>query len=343
MANGPMTEANLPNKKLDWEDSIYTDAAYKYPFLALLKRRRKPVQMDANWPVASVDDEDFNGIMDGADVEDFDNQSRDSLKTRCQELRATYKVTQQAELTKSWGVKDELKWQASQALLKLKLKMERAALSNIDTYKQAGADQPSQMRGLFRWLENAAGSINSEYPIGDDYRCSSDCEYTGVLSDFGEGDLDDMLIAAAQDINASVVWDAQLGIKLKDQMDSFTQYDGDASETNVSLRRFNQNASDKSSLRKVDFFEFSAGTVRAHVNYNLYRAQGTGAAQDESSRSGLFLNMDVLRAAFFKALNSQRLPNLGGGPRGYHQVIMAVINAMPKGQARAVISTDTSS
>lgn len=334
MASGPLTEAIQRTKKLEWEDVIYTPSAYKTPFMALLPKAKKPVQVEANWPVADVDDTGYGGRMDGLDVSEFSHQNRDSLKAVCQWFLESWKVSHFADLTQSWGVKDEAKWQAAQALTKLKMKIERALLSTMDCARESGVDQPNELRGVFHWLENDAALINSEYPIGEAYRVSSSCEYTGAVASFEDDDLEDMLIAAAENANKAITWDAQVGLELKSQMDSYTQHDPDQTTSNMALKRFVANASDKAFLKQVDFFQFSPGVVRTHINYNLAHTKGTGAASDYSSKSGVFLDMDQWRIAFMKGVASHRLEDQGGGPRGFHDATLTLKCGMPAGQAR---------
>lgn len=334
MASGPITEAIQRTKKLEWSDVIYTAKAYMTPFLALLPQAKKPVQVECNWPVDDLDDVGYGGRMDSLDVTEFNHQNRDSLKAVSQWFLESWKVSHFADLTSSWGVKDEAKYQAAKALLRLKLKIERGLLSDMDCARESGVDQPNELRGAFRWLENSAASLNTEYPIGDDYRVSSSCEYTGAVASFLEATLEDMLVAAANEVNQAVTWDAQLGLDLQTQMDDFTAHDPTFTTTNQVLKSYVSDASDKSFLKQVDFFKFSAGTVRTHVNYNLMHTKATGAASAYSPKSGLFLNMDQWRIAFMNPVSSHRLENKGGGPRGYHDATLTLKCGVPLGQAR---------
>jgi len=285
----------------------------------------------------------LGGRMDSNDVgtDDYNHQNRDSLKGVCQWFLEAWKISHFADLTTSHGVKDEAKFQAAHALDRLKLKIEKYLLSDTDCAVESGVDQPNETRGVGRWLENDAASINTEYPIPSDYRVSSDCEFTDPVDEFGAGDLQGMLQAASLQMEKARTWDAFLGLKLKSQMDDWTEHDPDATETNVALKSFNAMASDKSYLKQVDFFQFSAGIVRAHVNYNLLCDKATGAKSNYSSRSGYFLDMDQWKIAFMAGIATHRLPDLGGGPRGYHDATLGLKCLMPVGQAIAKISADT--
>jgi len=336
MGSGPLTEAIQATKKLSWEDVIYTNQAFETPFLALLPRDKKPVQKEMNWPVMNRGASGYAGTMDGADVDSFRHQNRDSLKSLCQWFREPWMVTHFADLTKSWGVKDEAKFQAKEALTRLKMQIEQALLSNMDCVAESGVDQPNETRGAFMWLENDATAISTEYPIGANYRVSAACEYTGAVASFTDDELEDRLIAASNQMKKARTWDAQVGLDLKAQMDSYTQHDPDATTTNASLKSFVQNASDKSFLKQVDFFQFSPGIVRTHINYNLYCAKADGAASAYSPKSGLFLDMDQWKIAFMAGVASHRFENRGGGPRGFHDATLGLKCLMPRGQAVVV-------
>ena len=339
MGNGPLTEAIQRTKKLEWEDVIHTPTAHETPFLALLPQAKKQVQVEVNWPVGDVEDTGYGGRMDGKDVDEFSHQNRDYLRTVTQWFLESWMVSHFADLTESWGVKDEAKHQAGIALTKLRLKIERALLSTMDCAREGGVNQPNELRGVFRWLENDAAELNAQYPIPENYRVSAAAEYDGAVGSFLDTHLEAMLIEASTKAKRSITWDAQVGLLLRAQMDGFTQRDPSATATNVALRQFVANANDKAYLKKVDFFEFSAGTVRSHINHNLACDKATGAPTAFTPRSGLFLDMKQWRVAFMKKIASHRLENQGGGPRGYHDVTLTLKCGMPVGQARVLSNT----
>jgi len=147
-----------------------------------------------------------------------------------------------------------------------------------------------------------------------------------------------MLLAAGIQREDDLVLDMYCGLRLKTHMSGWGEHDPDATSTYVPLKRYMTNASDKAYLAQIDFFQFDAARVRAHVVHRLLCDADTGAKTDYSDRSGLVLNMDSLSVAFNLDIRHKPLPNLGGGERGFYEAILMLICGMPAGNLRFKIS-----
>lgn len=339
--NGPMTEVLQPNKVDPWDAlTVLSPTAYRYPFLALLKRDKKPIGLETQWPVMDILRGALTGRAEGLDFgeADWKSQGRDKLKAVSQKFAEAWKVTTEAEVTDTHGVPDEVKFQKAQALERMKAKMEARFLSDGDCSRENATDKVNELRGLFRWLEPSAASLNAEYPIGDAYRVDSDCSYSGTLADLKPTTFRDLLVAASLQREQDHAFDLYAGLKLKTHMSGWGEYTPDATETYVPLKRFMTNASDKSYLSQIDFFQFDAARVRAHVHYRLLCDLATGAKSAYSDMSGALLDMDAWRIAFNLELRAVPLPNLGGGQRGGYEAICMLKCRMPAGQVRLMIN-----
>lgn len=337
MANGPLTEANKPNKKPDWEDILYTKTAYQTPVLSMMRRTKKPIAVNASWPVMNEMNEEFDGILDGTDVSEYSHQARSSLKSVCQWVRSSWKVTKIAQYTESYGVKDEVVEQKAAALRRLKTKIERLFLSNQDANFE-GEGLPNRTRGLFKWCSALEGDFNSEYPVPAAFRTAAGAIYSSALADFGPGDMNTLLMAIAGQVESSETLDLFCSMNVKSAMSGWGMYDPDAASTDVPLNRFIANAGDKAFLRQIDIFKFDAGTVRAHVSYNLFRDPATGEKTGYSDYSGLLLDMQKLKIAFMQEVAPVALPDLGGGPRGAYDAITILKNLMPCSHGKILCS-----
>ncbi len=193
-------------------------------------------------------------------------------------------------------------------------------------------------RGLFRWLSADASDFNAQYPVAEPYRTKADAIYSGTLAALAPSDIDNMLMAMALAAGSTPTIDAFVGLRLKSVLSGWGEYDPDQSETNVPLQRYVHEAAEKAFLRKIDFFEFDAGTIRTHVDYNLFRDPDTGAKTGYSDISGLFLDMDKLRIAFMQDVQPVKLENGGGGVRGAYDAVLALQNHMPASGGKIVPS-----
>lgn len=334
---GPLTESIQSNKKYAWDDVLHTAGEVTEPFLALVKTGKKPVQKEANWPVFELGRDGYEGTLDGAPAGTASNQSRKSLKSVAQWVRKVWAVSHYAELTESYGVKDEIMFQKTQALRNLRQGLEMLMLSAQDCATESG-ETPNQTRGAAMWL--AASGHNSEYPIPAEFLVSSGSIYTGTLAAFDAAACEAVLRTASMDRYGAVTLDAQVGPALKARMDDYGAHDIKATTTNAALKMFNQNASDKEFMNVIDFFQFSSGMVRTHLNYNLWRTSAGAKTSILSNAGGLFLDMKMWEIAFMDAINHDDLPFDGGSKKGQWHATAMLKCFMPKGQAMITPSAE---
>lgn len=343
MTAGPITEALLNQKKIDWKDAIYTVEVADTPFLALVKEGKKPVQVEGNWPVMKRSRGAITAIPDGTPVASVNHQNRRSLKGVSQWLRETWGVSHFAQITESYGVADEAKFQKAEALIRLRNNLERLFLSTQDCAREGSGVVPAaanQLRGVGKWLEANADLINSEYPIHEDVRVAAACSYSGTLANFKDTVLEGMLIAAAKQRRSPVTLDLHLGPSLKSAMDDWTQHDSHVTATNAPLVQYQAQAKDKTFLKMVDFFTFSSGTVRAHQNFNIMWDPNTGEPTDYTDASGYGLDMsNGWEVRFMQQIQHADLPYDGSGPRGVWDTTLMLACMMPAGQISIKINS----
>ena len=343
MTAGPITEALLNQKKVEWKDAIFTVEVADTPFLALVKEGKKPVQVEGNWPVMKRTRGPINAIPDNTPVGAVNHQNRRSLKSVSQWLREPWGVSHFANLTESYGVADEAKFQKAEALIRLRNNLERLFLSAQDCAREGEGDPVAagnQLRGVGKWLEPLAANINAQYPINDDVRVDPACVYTGTLANFKDTTLEAMLIAAAKQRRSPVTLDMHLGPSLKSAMDDWTQHDSHVTASNAALVTYNSQAKDKTYLKMVDFFTFSSGTVRAHQNFNILWDPATGEPTDYTDMSGFGLDMsNGWEVRFMEKMKHSDLPYDGSGPRGVWDTTLMLACMMPAGQVMIKINS----
>jgi len=337
LRTGPLTESIQSNKKLDWSDVLHTAGQVTEPFLALLKAGKKPINKEHSWPVYELGRSGYAGELDGAVAGTANNQSRGSLKSVAQWVRKVWQVTHFAELTETHGVKDEIKFQKEQGLLDLRQGLEMLCLSAQDCSVQSG-ETPNQTRGAAMWLANSGH--NAEYPIASDFVVSSGCIYDSTLAAFDAAACEVLLRTASMDRLGAVTLDAQCGPALKARMDDFGAHDIKATTTNAALKVYNAQAKDKEFTSVIDFFQFSSGLVRTHLNYNLWRDSAGAKTSILSNAGGLFLDMKMWEIAFMDAINHDDLPFDGGNVKGQWHATAMLKCFMPKGQAMVTPSAE---
>jgi hypothetical protein len=337
---GGVYERNMTLKVAEIGDVIITANSVEVPTVRLLPRGDKPKQMEASWPVELFPDQGFEGAMDGADKTEFGSTARDSLSAYGMSLRSEgYKVGDIAEQTQTHGVapKKESAKQKADDGINLGIKMERQVLSNVDTRAEAAPNVTFRSRGMGSWLSATAQSVK---PVDSKYLLPTACVYTGTLAAYDAEDLEAQLRAAATATRRMLNLTMPCGLALKQRMSLWLQkVPADASYT--FLGATNQNAKDKELIQMVDTFRFDAGTVRTIPSFFLMCDETTGAPTAYTTRSGFGIDLKQWELCYFIKPELHELPDLGGGPRGFHKTMYLLKCKMPLGQIAVTISADS--
>jgi hypothetical protein len=324
-----MYETDVPLKLLEMGDTIFIAESEKTPFSRLVKRGKKPAEMLSEWPCQIYEDAAFTGTLDGTDISTFSHTTRQKLSGYGMLLRTGgWQVTRLAQLIRAAGIKSEKAKQAADDAIGLARMMEKQLLSTLDTRAESGGDT-YRSRGAFSWLSSDAQSV---LPVPSDFRPASGCHYTSALASFAASSMETMLEAMATAKKGPVDLAGYVGIKLKVQMSGWAQRHVEDINTAQALTRYNLNANEKKILRVVDFFQFDAGLVHTFAHWYLAHTEGTGASTDYTSRSGLFLDMDMWELNFLQAPTAWQVEDQGGGPRGFHDAVYILKCLNPLGQ-----------
>ncbi len=316
---------------------IHNVKSKETPFLRLLKSGPAPKQMLDEWQNETYDDTGLGGKMDGTDVSEFNKQGRVTLQTYGIWQDEPWMVSKLANVTEIVGMgKTEKARQKMHASIKLKLKVERTGLSQMEAQAQVKPSKEYRTRGAFTWLSPTAQSV---LPVPDGFRPGA--EFSGSLDGLTPSAFEALLYQAAIEKGGPVTLEGFVGLLLKRKMSLWAQRDTDASATAQALQNYNLQAGDKQLIQIVNRFEFDAGVVTTIPNFNLAHDIATGAATAYSPRSGLFLDMSMWNFATLQGYESADLPNLGGGPRGFVDVIylFRCLNAL--GQFRVLSNADS--
>jgi hypothetical protein len=316
---------------------IHNVKSKETPFLRLLKNGAAPKQMLDEWQNETYDDTGLGGKMDGADVTAFNKQGRVTLQNYAIWQDEAWMVSKLANVTEIVGMgKTEKARQKMHAAIKLKLKVERTALSLMEAQAQVKPTKEYRTRGAFTWL---SPTVQSVLPVPDGFRPGA--QFSGALSGMTPTAFEELMYQSAIEKGGPVTLEGYVGLLLKRKMSLWAQRDTEASATAQALQSYNLTAADKALVQIVNKFEFDAGVVTTIPNFNLAHDIDTGAATAYSPRSGLFVDMSMWNFAPLQGYENADLPDLGGGPRGYIDVVYLIrcLNAL--GQFRVLSSTDS--
>jgi hypothetical protein len=285
--------------------------------LTILAPEETPVLSSANkqkasstfveWTVDSLADPSTSGVSEGADVTAFTDKfsGRARLGNYIQKFRRDYMVSDLQEAVDSVGPAKVAQAEAK-AIRELKRDVEATLISTNDRSVENGAGTAYGLRGLGDWIDSSGPS-----DVPADFRTPSDSIHSAG-TDFTETVLNDLITSiyrvTGSTNNLTLVADTALRRVISDfaRLDPIAQ-----NAANNSIRNVNYDGGSSQIKLSVELYQSDHGIISI-VNMN------PDTAPDTSNKdTGYIINPEYFGVAELIPMGSTRLPNLGGGERGY--------------------------
>lgn len=283
----------------DLSDGLYILAPEETPVLSMSPKGKAKATFH-EWTVDKLDDPVTTGIREGSDVTDFADKhaARARLGNYIQHMRRTYKVSKLQNQADSVGPADLAKAEMK-AVKEIKRDIEATLISTNDRSQENGTDTGYAMRGLGDWIDSSGPS-----DVPASYRTPSGSIHAS--STFTEGVMRSIITSIYRSSGESQALTLVADTALRKVISDFAQA-GSAND----VRRVNYGGGDGTITLSVEQYKGDHGIVNI-VNMNPVCAPDT-----TNKDYGYFINTDYLEVAEFLNLGSERLPDLGGGPRGF--------------------------
>ena len=259
------------------------------------------------WTVDGLAAPSTAGISEGADVTAFTDKfaSRARLGNRVQKFRRDYMVSDLQEAVDSVGPAKIAQAEAK-AIRELKRDVEATISGTQAASTEDGAGTANVLRGLGSWIDSSASDIPA------DYRTNSNAVQSGgstltetnfnlmITGIFEEtGNTNDLMLVADTVLRRQISDYARFGV------------DSTATNTKVGVRQVNYEGGSSEIKLSVDLYQSDHGIVSI-VNMNPDCSPDTG-----NKDVGYLLNPEYYGIHELIPMGSTRLPNLGGGERGF--------------------------
>ena len=287
----------------DLTDVLTILAPEETPILSSANKQRASAT-NVEWTVDSLAAPQTAGISEGADVTSFTDQfaGRAKLGNRVQKFRRDYMVSDMQEAVDSVGPAKIAQAEAK-AIRELKRDIEATLAGTQDSAIENGAGVASQLRGLGDWLDGAAGDVPAAFQTP-----ASSIAATGTA--FSETILNNLISSVfrvtGSASNLMLVADTGLRRVIAD----FARTTSSATDN---VRTVNYDGDSGSIKLSVDLYESDHGVVSI-VNGNP-DCMPTMAGTD--GIAGYLVNPEYYGVHELIPMGSTRLPNLGGGERGF--------------------------
>jgi hypothetical protein len=265
------------------------------------------------WTVDSLAAPSTAGVAEGSDVQTFTDKfaNRARIGNYVQKFRRDYMVSDLQNAAQSVGpaniAQAELK-----AIRELKRDVEATLCSENEMSVEDGAGTPYGLRGLGKWIQSSAQATN---PVPAAYRTPSG-SINGSGSTLTETVFNNLITSiyrvTGSTNNLTLVADTALRRVISD-------FARTSAGSDYSVRAVNLNGDVAKIKLSVELYESDHGIVSI-VNMN------PDCAPDTTNKdTGYLINPDYYGVAEFIPMGSTRLPNFGGGERGYVDTTLTLL------------------
>jgi hypothetical protein len=293
----------------DLTDVLSILAPEETPILSSLNKQKANATF-VEWTVDSLAAPVTTGIDEGADVTAFTDKfaGRARLGNHVQKFRRDFKVSDLQEAVDSVGPAKIAQAEAK-AIRELKRDIEATIASTNDRAVEDGAGTAYALRGLGDWLDSAGPS---DVPAG--FRTPAASIYTesqASSAEFGEEALNNIVTSIFEQTGSTndLILVADTG--LRRVISDFARTSGEGTD---SVRRVNYDGGSGEITLRVDMYASDHGVISI-VNANPACMPNFGG--NTTNSSGYILNPEYAGLHELIPMGSTRLPNLGGGERGY--------------------------
>ena len=296
----------------DLTDVLTILAPEETPILSSANKKRASAT-NVEWTVDSLAAPSSAGISEGADVTSFTDKfaGRAKLGNRVQKFRRDYMVSDMQEAVDSVGPAKIAQAEAK-AIREMKRDVEFTIASANIQATEDGSGTAAALGGLGDWIQNAAGSGN----VPSAFRTPPESIKDTGANSFAESDLN-AIITSIFGVTGSTN-DLMLiaDTALRQDISDFARFGSSYASGGVgteSVRSVNYDGNSGTIKLSVDLYQSDHGVVSVvNGNPDCMPVQGTQAGM-----SGYILNPEYYGIHELIPMGSTRLPNLGGGERGF--------------------------
>jgi hypothetical protein len=312
----PSTGSGVSNRE-DLTDVLTILAPEETPILSSANKQRASATF-VEWTVDSLDGPSSTPIREGADVGQtigddadagFENKfsGRARLGNYIQKFRRAYQVSDLQEAVDSVGPAKVAQAEAK-AIRELKRDIEFTLSGTQTRAAEDGVNQGYQLAGLGAWIDS--GASTSLVPTNFRTPAGSEADVTAAEGTFAETELNSIITSifgvTGSSNNLMLVADTAL----RNDISDFARISGTADQN---VRNVNYDGNSGQIKLSVDLYQSDHGVVSV-VNANPDCAPTQAGI---AGMSGYLVNPEYYGIHELIPMGSTRLPNEGGGEKGY--------------------------
>ena len=297
-------QGSAVSNREDLTDVLTILAPEETPILSSANKQKASATV-VEWTVDTLAAPSTAGISEGADVTSFTDKfaGRAKLSNRVQKFRRDYMVSDMQEAVDSVGPAKIAQAEAK-AIRELKRDVEATLAGTQDSATEDGAGTANALRGLGDWLDSAGPS---DVPAA--FRTPADSIKDQSGTAITEAEFNAIIASIFKETGSTnnLMMVADVGVR--QTISDFARIGGSSTEN---VRAVNYDGNSGSIKLSVDLYESDHGVVSI-VNANPDCMPTTTPANE----TAYLVNPEYYGVHELIPMGSTRLPNLGGGERGF--------------------------
>ena len=271
------------------------------------------------WTVDSLSSPSTAGIAEGADVTTFTDQfsGRARLGNYIQKFRRDYLVSDLQEAVDSVGPAKVAQAEAK-AIRELKRDIEDTLCSDNEQAVEDGAGTVYKLRGLGKWIQSSAQLLN---PVPAAFRTPADSIHSS--GNFTETVLNNLITSIYRVTGASNGLTLIADTALRRDISDFARIGLDGSTSDQGVRSVNYNGDVAQIKLSVEIYQSDHGLVSI-INGNPDCMPDTA-----NKDTGYLVHPEYYGISELIPMGSTRLPNQGGGERGFVDCALTLLMYHP--------------
>lgn len=323
MATG--TSYNVAGVREDLTDFLTILVPEDTPKLSMFSKSSRPTGFYQEWQVDTLQNVNFGGVLEGQDISSFTNQSaqRARVGNYIQKFQETWSVSDILEAVDVAGVASEVANDKEKTVRQIKRDIEASIGSDAEMQADDGT-VPYLSRGLGKWIQNSAQSVN---PVPTAYRTPSASIDTTATGSLTESTFNGVFQSIFEQNGGKRNYTLFAGPNLKKAISKFQRYE---STNNATTYQVTQAADEKKITLDVTMYDGDFHKV-AIIPDMFNGLLTTGTTTNQSRARGYIIDLELTGWGYLIGMDSRELPDQGGGRRGFIKAVGTLLVKNPLG------------
>ena len=321
------TTYNVAGDREDLTDFLTILSPEDTPKVSTFAKTKRMTNAYQEWQVDSLSPVSFGGVLEGQDVLAFSNQAvnRARIGNYVQQFREQWMVSRLQEASDVAGVASEVANAKMKCMRELKRSIEAAIGSDNDRQQEA-PPAPYKLRALGKWISASPGT---DVPAA--FRTPSGNIDTTATGSLGESAFNDVFQSIFQQVGGRRSYTLFAGPNLKRAISKFQRQEGASGTTKT--YQVTQDASEHKIDLDVTVYvgDFHTVTVVPDLFNGIVDGADPSTTTNQQKARGYVIDPELVGIGYMLGIESNELPDLGGGRRGFILAALTLLVKNPLG------------